>query len=106
MKKILSLVGLLCMLLFMFYIDSTEGEEHHPSARILDAEETAQETAGSSRDYDSIANTAHEYLLEQTEQKDGWIIETYQEYKIQYDEEGREIDREPTGNFDYLRYQQ
>jgi len=105
MKKALSIGAVLCLFLVVFYFDSTEDEGHHPSARILDAEERTQEAASSSGEEDSMTETSHEYLFEESKEKDGLVIETYQEYKMVFDENGNEIKREPTGNFDYLRYQ-
>ncbi|WP_251550670.1 hypothetical protein [Neobacillus muris] len=42
--------------------------------------------------------------LEKTEKKDGYIIETYQEYEIVRDKDGNIVSSEPTGKEDTLKY--
>ncbi|WP_462413483.1 hypothetical protein [Neobacillus sp. Marseille-QA0830] len=42
--------------------------------------------------------------LEKTEKKDGYMIETYEEYEIVRDKDGKIISNEPTGKEDTLKY--
>ncbi|WP_042455578.1 hypothetical protein [Neobacillus dielmonensis] len=42
--------------------------------------------------------------LEKTEKKDGYIIETYKEYEIVRDKDGKIVSNEPTGKEDTLKY--
>jgi len=37
---------------------------------------------------------------------EGEVVETYQEYEVYYDGNGEMIKKEPTSNYDYIRYKQ
>lgn len=47
-----------------------------------------------------------EYVHEknQDNEVDGYIVETYREYEVHRDEDGKIIKQVPTSNFDYIRY--
>lgn len=45
-----------------------------------------------------------EYLFEQQEEVDGYVVETYREYEIYYDKKGNQIKKVPTSHFDFIRY--
>lgn len=45
-----------------------------------------------------------EMFLVSQEEVDGEVIETYREYEVIYDENGDIETKEPTDNYDYIRY--
>lgn len=47
-----------------------------------------------------------EYVHDKNQDKevDGYIIETYREYEVHRDENGKIIKQVPTSNFEYIRY--
>jgi hypothetical protein len=67
-------------------------------------------TNGESVDADAQATErsvsySYEFLLDDMKEVDGYIVETYREYQIHKDENGNEIIRIPTSNYQYLRYE-
>ncbi|MFD3447370.1 hypothetical protein ACFDTO_22520 [Microbacteriaceae bacterium 4G12] len=45
-----------------------------------------------------------ESKLESKKEEGGYVIETYREYEIYKDENGKVVETVPTANFNYLRY--
>jgi hypothetical protein len=45
-----------------------------------------------------------EYMLDDVQKMNGYFVETYQEYEVYYNEEGKVIKREPTSKTESVRY--
>lgn len=45
-----------------------------------------------------------EYMLDDVQKMNGYFVETYQEYEVYYDEEGKVVKREPTSKTESIRY--
>lgn len=104
MKIKLLIAGVIGMLLLAFYIDSRQEEMHHPSSRLLDRGDRAEEVSGMSDEKEKSYAADYEYIYEETREDNGYIVQVYQEYEIELDENGQEVNREPTGNYEFLRY--
>jgi len=101
MKKFISIIGIAAILLFVFYMESPINASYGGVSHLAETE--AQEV--SSTEEETVPYTSLEYHLEDREQVDGYIVETYREYEIYENENGVVVEREPTSNYDYLRYQ-
>ncbi|MUK87973.1 hypothetical protein GMD78_06120 [Ornithinibacillus sp. L9] len=47
-----------------------------------------------------------QYVLEESREEDGEIVEVYGEYEIYEDENGVVVERVPTSNYEFLRYKE
>ncbi|WHX98240.1 hypothetical protein [Neobacillus sp. DY30] len=45
-----------------------------------------------------------EYMLDDVKKMNGYFVETYQEYEVYYDEDGKVVKREPTSKTESIRY--
>jgi len=107
MKKILSILGLITILFFAFYLESSGNSYHGFSTNLGDEpnqDATATEVSGQDEEQVIESYSSLEYIFEEAKEVDGYVVETYQEYEIYKDEEGETVKREPSGNFEYLRY--
>lgn len=104
MKTKLAIAGVICMLLLAFYVEADQDELHHPSSLLLHAEEHVEEVVRMTGEDGEEMTKTFDYVYEGIKEVDGFAVELYQEYEITFDENGREVSREPTGNFQHVRY--
>ncbi|GGA81509.1 hypothetical protein [Ornithinibacillus halotolerans] len=100
MKEKLAILGALLIIILMTMLDSppTDTSIYYniPSDETIDAD--AQPTTRS-------VSYTYNYLLEEMNEINGKIVETYREYETHLDSEGNEIIRIPTSNYQYITYQ-
>jgi hypothetical protein len=118
LKKLLPLIGISIPLMALAYLESPYSIINKDQVRIAsipnevllaDAEADANsvETTSTEEGGEEVAqNYTLEYVLEEKSEVDGYIVETYREYEIYKDEEGKVIKKNPTSNYNYLRYYQ
>ncbi|CDQ38634.1 MULTISPECIES: hypothetical protein [Virgibacillus] len=97
MKKTLSLFFLIVILGLVAFWETAE-TKHGFTPTFREGEDTLE--VSNEVETDSTL----EYMKEETEVENGYRIETYREYEIYTDKEGNIIKREPTSNYNYLRY--
>jgi len=101
MKKSLAFLGLIAILSVVAFFETTESLQGFTPSFREEMEEESEEVSGEAEeDYE----TTLEYSKEGTKIENGYRIETYREYEIYTDEEGNVIKKEPTANYNYLRY--
>lgn len=69
------------------------------------AETVSTNEGPSEKEEITALNFSLDMVLENKSEVDGVIVETYQEYEIYKDENGKVVKKIPTSHFDYLRYQ-
>lgn len=111
MEKIMSLLGILICLGLAFYFDSsTANVTNEFRSSILYTPEEMEAVAIQNEDTQTVSDPTQsmipdlEYFLENKEEVNGYIIETYREYEIYTDENGNTMKKVPTSHYDYLRY--
>jgi len=105
MKTGIALFAVLGLLIFTGFLDAPDNWEDHEGVNLMS--DLPQDEAEASAPYDEEevpAFTSVETVLEETMEDDGDMVEIYREYEIYTDEHGTVIKREPTENYDYLRY--
>ncbi|WP_249870066.1 hypothetical protein [Oceanobacillus saliphilus] len=107
MLKILSFIGILFVLGFVAFLEtSTESYKGfrsslHDAATSEDAAEAISEVE---HEYKPARYTSSEYIFDDAKVENGYRLETYREYEIHEDDEGNIIKKVPTSNYNYLRY--
>ncbi|MHC0038259.1 hypothetical protein [Pseudoneobacillus sp. C159] len=115
MNKFLSLVGvLLCLGLAFYYDSSTASLTNEFRASILYTPEemetvSMQDEVRIEEETDETDQTegiipTFEYLLEKTEELDGYVVETYREYEFYRNDNGQLLKKIPTKHLDFIRY--
>lgn len=69
-------------------------------------EEQEVDASMEEKEYLHPSNGTLEFILEEVKEEGNYIIEVYREYEIYKDENGNIIERIPTSNYNYLRYEQ
>lgn len=103
MKRKIGLSGLLLLCIYLVYNSPQISQKNSDIETIETGANINQETS------DEILETILpelEYVHEKDKDKevDGYIIETYREYEVHRDEDGKIIKQVPTSNFEYIRY--
>ena len=103
MKRKIGLSGLLLLCIYLVYNSPQISQKNSDIETIETGANINQETS------DEILETILpelEYVHEEDKDKevDGYIIETYREYEVHRDEDGKIIKQVPTSNFEYIRY--
>jgi hypothetical protein len=113
MNKFMTIIGVLvCLGLALYYDSFTSSLTSEFRSSILYTpdeieavtmpEETEMETTDIAQTVQSIPTL--EYILEGTEEVDGYLVETYREYEFYLDVNGNLIKKVPTNHFDFIRY--
>jgi hypothetical protein len=105
MKTGIALFAILVVIILTGFLDSPDNWEDHEGVNLMnDLAQDEEEASTQLVDEDVPAFASVEMILEETTEDDGDIVEIYREYEIYTDEQGKVIKREPTDNYDYLRY--
>lgn len=102
MKKFFPIAGVIVILLVVAYFEST-ADSYHGFTPTFENED-AETVSGQNEEQQFETYSSVEYILEETEQVDGYLIETYRVYEVYEDENGEMIKREPTDEYEHLRY--
>lgn len=117
MKKLSALFGVVVTVAVVSYLESpssifTHPNEAEPSLGIILADEEGEETTETTSDgtdevdiYAKGVQSSLELKLKETELVDGFIVETYEEYEVYTDKDGKVIKSVPTGKMEYLKYE-
>lgn len=84
----------------MAYLDTPQAKSDETVTFPIAAEEEDQETAA----WESQLVTVYEDKKIGTKWEDGYRVETYQEFEVDKDADGKTVDVRPTGNYSYLKY--
>jgi hypothetical protein len=107
-NKFLSLVGIVICLGLAFYYDSSTASLTSDLRSALpftpDEMEVASMPVVVEADSTEGIIPTLDYLLEKTEELDGYVVETYREYEFYYDVNGNLIKKVPTRHLDFIRY--
>ncbi|MFD2045454.1 hypothetical protein ACFSTA_17360 [Ornithinibacillus salinisoli] len=102
MRASLSLLGLLGIFVLVGFLEApTVSDRDEKSNYYTIHDET--ESVSSIVDEPSLPDST-QYVLEETREEKGEILEIYREYEIYKDENGIVTNRVPTSNYEYLRY--
>jgi hypothetical protein len=105
MRTGIALFAVLGLIILTGFLDSPDSWEDNEGVNLMnDLPHDEEETSASYDEEDVPAFASVETVLEETMKDDGDIVEIYREYEIYTDENGTVIKREPTDNYDYLRY--
>jgi hypothetical protein len=112
MNKFMAIIGVLvCLGLALYYDSSTASlTKEFRSSILYTPDEIEAVTMPDETEVETdVAQTEStipklEYILEGTEEVDGYLVETYREYEFYIDENGNLIKKVPTNHFDFIRY--
>ncbi|WP_164219538.1 hypothetical protein [Virgibacillus sp. YIM 98842] len=105
MKTGLAMLALLGLIILVGFLDSPANWEDHEGVNLMNDLAQDEKEASTQFEEENIpAFSSVEMVLEDTTEDDGYIVEVYREYEIYTDEHGTITKREPTDNYDYLRY--
>ncbi|MGG3890999.1 hypothetical protein [Metabacillus fastidiosus] len=104
MKKIITLLFILTIIVFVSYFKSSE-KEYVTSFPSFSNEDSTVTTAVES-DEEKLSLSVLEKKLVGSTYIDGYEVEVYREYEVYKDENGEIIESIPTSNYDYLRYKE
>lgn len=111
MKKSLLITAVVVLLAFVAYIDTPEDTYHgfrtdlHEDLTTVNTEtEESKETFGQAGEesVEVFSTVTHE--LEDSFERDGYVIEKYREYELFENEDGVIVKKIPTSNYEFLRY--
>jgi hypothetical protein len=115
MNKFMAIIGVLVCLGLAFYYDSSTASltKEFRSSILYTPEEIEAVTMPDENEVEttdvdqteSLIPTL-EYILEGTEEVNGYLVETYREYEFYLDAKGNLIKKVPTNHFDFIRYKQ
>lgn len=106
MYKVFAFIGLFLVFILVVFLDSPKSEFHQSTITSMTLEEQEVDASATNTDKVHSSNASLEYILEEVKVESKYIVEVYQEYEIYKDEDGNIIERIPTSNFNYLRYEQ
>jgi hypothetical protein len=112
MDKFMAIIGVIvCLGLALYYDSSTASLTKEFRSSIL---YTPDEIEAVTMPDENVVKTevdqtesiipTFEYILETTEEVDGYFVESYREYEFYSDENGKMIKKVPTNHFDFIRY--
>lgn len=117
MKKILLAVGIIGILGFVAYLEKPENNHHGFTPDLhVDSTSTIREEIEKEVEEESTEAYAHleqesvpavssvELELVDTYEKDGYMVEKYRKYEIYRNDDGVIVNKEPTSNYEFLRY--
>jgi hypothetical protein len=112
MDKFMAIIGVIvCLGIALYYDSSTASLTKEFRSSILytpdeiEAVTMPDENEGETEvDQTESSIPTLEYILENTEEVDGYLVETYREYEFYSDENGKMIKKVPTNHFDFIRY--
>ncbi|MED4403783.1 hypothetical protein ABET41_03710 [Metabacillus fastidiosus] len=104
MKKIITLLFILTIIVFVSYFESSE-KEYVTSFPAFSSEGSTVTTAVES-DKEKLSLPVLEKKLVGSTYIDGYEVEVYREYEVYKDEDGEIIESIPTSNYNYLRYKE
>ncbi|WP_156288919.1 hypothetical protein [Oceanobacillus salinisoli] len=108
MKKMFPFIGIVAILGLVAYME-TPSDSYHGFTPDLHVDsnpamEESEEAVAQAEEVSIPTFSSLEYVLEETKEVDGYMIEQYREYEIYEDENGVVVKRVPTSNYDFLRY--
>ncbi|SHG27441.1 RNA-binding protein [Ornithinibacillus halophilus] len=104
MRVGLYVLGVLAVIVAVSFIE-TDAVEKDEANYIVYEDEVPTSVNQPTASTDIPTFSSLESVLEETKEVDGNYVEVYREYEIYRDENDVIIKREPTSNYNYLRYQ-
>lgn len=110
MKKFISFIGILIILVYVSNLEAFDiknSDEYFGSLYYLDhssADQPASADLGVEENIESIVPVLELKLVKQ-EKVNGHLIETYREYEVYKDANGEVMKRNPTGHYEFLKYE-
>lgn len=98
-SQIFTLFFLVLLIGTMAYLDSFQAKNTETGSFPMAAEEEAETVAK-----EQPLFTVYEDKKIASEEKDGYWVETYQEFEILKDADGKTVEVKPTENYSYLKY--
>ncbi|WP_026905834.1 hypothetical protein [Paucisalibacillus globulus] len=102
MNKKLSLLGAFLVLAVTALLDTPTNSKADSMYYNFDNENSMEADA---QNVQRTASYSYEFLLDDMQEVDDYIVETYKEYQVHEDTEGNIISRIPTTNYQYLKYE-
>ncbi|MEN2767542.1 hypothetical protein [Ornithinibacillus xuwenensis] len=102
MKSTLFIIGGLLVIALAAFLDSPSSNRDNTIVYDRNEEQTIGVDA---EQVENSASTYFEFRLEEMNEVDDYIVETYQEYEVHEDAAGNVIVRIPTSKYNYLKYQ-
>ncbi|MFS0672124.1 hypothetical protein [Ornithinibacillus sp. 179-J 7C1 HS] len=102
MKTNLALIGAIIVITISILLDSPPPSEDSIYYQFQEDDESVDVDA---MQIERSASSSLEFILEEMNEVNGKIVETYQEYEIHKDAEGNIISRIPTSNYQYIKYE-
>jgi hypothetical protein len=99
------IIALSCLLLLCIYLVYNTPQISKQNTEVETMETGATNTETNEEILDTIL-PEFEYVHEKAKDKevDGYIIETYREYEVHRDQNGKIVKQIPTSNYEYVRY--
>lgn len=112
MNKYKAIFGVLVCLGLAFYYDSSTDSltKEFRSSILYTPDEIEAVTVPDENEVETEVEQTEsiipkfEYILEKTEEVDGYLVETYREYEFYIDKNRNLIKKVPTSHFDFIRY--
>ncbi|WP_085992677.1 hypothetical protein [Oceanobacillus senegalensis] len=105
MRIKLSFIGILLIIILIAFLDSPEDVYHGFTPDFSgDVSQATEEVNADGINEIVPTYSSLEYVLVSTRVEDGYMIEKYREYEIYEDENGVVVKREPTSNYEFIRY--
>jgi hypothetical protein len=112
MNKFMAIIGVFVCLGLAFYYDSSTASlsKEFRSSILYTPDEIEAVSMPDENEVETEEDETEsivpmlEYILENTEEVDGYLVETYREYEFYLDEYGKMIKKVPTNHFDFIRY--
>ncbi|MFA1819148.1 hypothetical protein ACDX78_02900 [Virgibacillus oceani] len=105
MRTGIALFAVLGIIILTGVLDSPDNWEDNEGVNLMNDLAQDEEVASTPYVEEHVPVFASvEMVLEETTEDDSHIVEVYREYEIYTDEHGTVTKREPTDNYDYLRY--
>jgi hypothetical protein len=114
MNKFMAIIGVFVCLGLAFYYDSSTASlsKEFRSSILYTPDEIEAVSMPDENEVETEEDETEsivpmlEYILENTEEVDGYLVETYREYEFYLDKNGKVIKKVPTNHFDFIRYKQ
>jgi hypothetical protein len=105
MQKTFSLLGVGLILVVVGFLESPMNSNNNGVASFQpDVTQETIEVSAQGQQKTAPSFSSLEYILEETKEVNGYIVETYREYELYEDKNGDTVKRVPTSNYDYIRY--
>jgi len=107
LKQIIVFSGLMFLCIYLVF-SNTPGSQKTANIESIETDASVQNDPETSEDVLELIVPELEYIheVDQDEEVDGYIVETYREYEVYKDKDGNIIKQVPTSNFDYIRYKE